>query len=119
MNGLSAEELAIVGLFIAALLEPVKLIPWVTSRKFLPITAIGIGIILSLTVLKTDAMTLKEIFFSGIIIGLSAIGGRSAVRLQDDNVISSGLDVVHSYKELEPVTYTLDTTNTKEDNKTE
>jgi hypothetical protein len=84
MNTLSAEQLAIVGLFIAALLEPVKLVPWITSRKFLPIAAIAIGIILAGTVLREDAMSLKEVFFSGIIIGLTAIGGRSASQAVTD-----------------------------------
>lgn len=103
-NGLSAEELAIVGLFIAAVLEPIKLFPWITSKKFLPITAIGIGILLTATILRTDAMAIKDVFFFGIMIGLSAIGGRSAVQAAGENKIDntvSGFDISHQYPNVE------------------
>jgi len=82
----SPEQIVMIGSLIALLLEPIKLVPWIVSRKLFPVIAVCLGIFLAATFFSEPGTASGTIILIGTNYGLAGIGTRSAVSVIGNSI---------------------------------
>ena len=80
IEGLDPGMLVLLGLVVAAVIEPIKTVAVFTERRLIPLMAMVAGVVIAFLVIASPEMSRLQVFSAGALIGLSAIGGREAVR---------------------------------------